>query len=84
MLIGNADEMGDAGVSSSLMQLYLHRILECLLNGVDRQLESIAFEVAVIILEQGLVHPMLVRIVLIPLVIFLFTCSSSSSACRPS
>ncbi|KAJ3284338.1 Sister chromatid cohesion protein 2 [Borealophlyctis nickersoniae] len=58
VLIGNADEMGDAGVSSSLMQLYLTRILDCMLD-TKQELMLIAFDAVTLILEQGLVHPIL-------------------------
>ncbi|KAJ3129128.1 Sister chromatid cohesion protein 2 [Nowakowskiella sp. JEL0407] len=58
VLIGNAQEMGDAGVSSSIMQLYLEKILECLLSE-DSALQQVSFECVVLILEQGLVHPLL-------------------------
>lgn len=61
VLVGNAEEMGDSGVSSSLMQFYLDYILGCLLNGADSILGSVAFEVLILVLEQGLVHPMMVR-----------------------
>ncbi|KAJ1562291.1 Sister chromatid cohesion protein 2 [Nowakowskiella sp. JEL0078] len=59
ILIGNADEMGDAGVSSSIMQTYLSRILEGLVSH-DDPLQQVSFDCVVLILEQGLVHPLLV------------------------
>ncbi|KAJ3092676.1 hypothetical protein HK102_004409 [Quaeritorhiza haematococci] len=59
VLIGNADEMGDAGISSALMQIYLDRILDCMVHPTEKTLAATAFEAVSIILEQGLVHPML-------------------------
>ncbi|KAI8821136.1 uncharacterized protein EV422DRAFT_567464 [Fimicolochytrium jonesii] len=58
VLIGNADEMGDAGISSSIMQMYLDRILDCMMCNNDG-LTRTAFDLIEIILEQGLVHPLL-------------------------
>ncbi|KAJ3215578.1 Sister chromatid cohesion protein 2 [Dinochytrium kinnereticum] len=57
VLVGNAEEMGDSGVSSQLMQLYLERVLSCMLSP-DSGLSSAAFNVVALILEQGLVHPL--------------------------
>jgi hypothetical protein len=56
-LVGDANEMGDASVSSSVMQIYLDRIIACLLDNLDPSLSFVAFEVVQIIVEQGLVHP---------------------------
>ncbi|KNC96023.1 uncharacterized protein SPPG_08618 [Spizellomyces punctatus DAOM BR117] len=58
VLIGNAEEMAEAGISSSVMQTYLDRMLDCLLSS-NLQLMRVAFEVTELILEQGLVHPLL-------------------------
>ncbi|KAJ3328720.1 Sister chromatid cohesion protein 2, partial [Blyttiomyces sp. JEL0837] len=58
VLIGNAEEMGDAGVSSAVMQMYLEHLLTCALD-CDQMLSAVAFDVICIILEQGLVHPIL-------------------------
>lgn len=60
VLIGNAEEMGDAGIGSSIMQMYLERILDCMMS-TDQSLMAISFELVELILEQGLVHPLLVR-----------------------
>ncbi|KAI8851654.1 sister chromatid cohesion C-terminus-domain-containing protein [Chytridium lagenaria] len=57
VLVGNAEEMGDAGVSSQLMQLYLDRVLGCMLSK-DMGISAAAFNVVALILEQGLVHPL--------------------------
>ncbi|KAJ3100902.1 Sister chromatid cohesion protein 2 [Phlyctochytrium planicorne] len=57
VLVGNAEEMGDAGVSSQLMQLYLERILWCMLS-TNTLLSTAAFNVVALITEQGLVHPL--------------------------
>ncbi|KAJ3117934.1 Sister chromatid cohesion protein 2 [Phlyctochytrium bullatum] len=57
ILVGNADEMGDAGVSSQLMQRYLDRIIECMFES-DVELSGSAFGVIALILELGLVHPL--------------------------
>jgi hypothetical protein len=56
-LVGDANEMGDASVSSSVMQIYLDRIISCLLDNLDPSLSFVSFEVIQIIVEQGLVHP---------------------------
>ncbi|KAJ3017032.1 UNVERIFIED_CONTAM: Sister chromatid cohesion protein 2 [Siphonaria sp. JEL0065] len=58
VLIGNADEMADAGVSSAVMQMYLNYILEGLMS-VDITLSTTAFDAICIIIEQGLAHPLL-------------------------
>ncbi|TPX64064.1 hypothetical protein SpCBS45565_g06149 [Spizellomyces sp. 'palustris'] len=58
VLIGNAEEMAEAGISSSVMQTYLDRMLDCLLSS-NLQLMRVAFEVIELILEQGLAHPLL-------------------------
>ncbi|KAJ3153127.1 Sister chromatid cohesion protein 2 [Geranomyces variabilis] len=58
VLIGNADEMGDAGISSSIMQTYLAGILLCLLDK-SQQMTRTALDLIELILEQGLVHPLL-------------------------
>ncbi|KAJ3119857.1 Sister chromatid cohesion protein 2 [Physocladia obscura] len=58
VLIGNADEMADAGVSSAVMQMYLSYILEGLMS-VDKTLNTTAFDAICIIIEQGLAHPLL-------------------------
>ncbi|KAJ3211440.1 hypothetical protein HK099_008003, partial [Clydaea vesicula] len=59
VLIGNSDELGEAGVSSSIMQLYLERILHCILNETDHHLNINAFDLIKTVLEHGLVHPVL-------------------------
>ncbi|TPX61707.1 hypothetical protein PhCBS80983_g00973 [Powellomyces hirtus] len=58
VLIGNADEMGDAGISSSIMQTYLNGILSCMLTS-NQQLTHSAFDLVELVIEQGLVHPLL-------------------------
>ncbi|KAJ3082637.1 hypothetical protein HDU99_002069 [Rhizoclosmatium hyalinum] len=58
VLIGNADEMADAGVSSAVMQMYLNYILDGLMS-VDVTLSTTAFDAVCIIIEQGLAHPLL-------------------------
>ncbi|RKO93743.1 sister chromatid cohesion C-terminus-domain-containing protein, partial [Blyttiomyces helicus] len=59
VLIGHSDEVGDGGVSSSLMQRYLDRVLACMMCPDDPQLMGAGFEVIVAILDQGLMHPCL-------------------------
>ncbi|KAI9005206.1 sister chromatid cohesion C-terminus-domain-containing protein [Gaertneriomyces semiglobifer] len=58
VLVGTAEELGDAGISSSVMQTYLPYILKCLLSA-EPALTGLAFDVVEIILQQGLVHPIL-------------------------
>ncbi|PKC70049.1 ARM repeat-containing protein [Rhizophagus irregularis] len=58
VLIGNADEFAEAGVSSSLMQRYLDRILECTFDPTQ-SLKIIALDVLGNIIQQGLAHPVL-------------------------
>ncbi|KAJ1537597.1 Sister chromatid cohesion protein 2, partial [Cladochytrium tenue] len=58
VLIGNAEEMGDASVSSSIMQMYLDHLLDAVLS-LHPLLTTVAFDVVCTILEQGLVHPVL-------------------------
>ncbi|CAH1765510.1 15208_t:CDS:10, partial [Entrophospora sp. SA101] len=56
VLIGNAEEFAEAGVSSSIMQRYLHRILECTFDPTQ-SLKLVALDVLGSIIQQGLVHP---------------------------
>ncbi|CAI2165749.1 3087_t:CDS:10 [Funneliformis geosporum] len=58
VLIGNADEFAEAGVSSSLMQRYLDQILECTFDQTQG-LKTIALDVLGNIIQQGLAHPVL-------------------------
>ncbi|CAG8487296.1 8961_t:CDS:10 [Diversispora eburnea] len=58
VLIGNADEFAEAGVSSSLMQRYLDRILECTFDQTQ-SLKIVALDVLGNIIQQGLAHPVL-------------------------
>ncbi|CAG8609117.1 3684_t:CDS:10, partial [Gigaspora margarita] len=58
VLIGNADEFAEAGVSSSLMQRYLDRILECTFDHTQ-SLKIVALDVLGNIIQQGLAHPVL-------------------------
>ncbi|KAI9341450.1 hypothetical protein BDR26DRAFT_918396 [Obelidium mucronatum] len=58
VLIGDADEMADAGVSGSLIQMYVGYILDGLMD-TDATLSTIAFDAVCIITDQGLVHPLL-------------------------
>ncbi|KAJ3058740.1 Sister chromatid cohesion protein 2 [Podochytrium sp. JEL0797] len=58
VLIGNAEEMADAGVSSAVMQMYLNYILDGLMS-VDVVLSTTAFDAVCIIIEQGLAHPLM-------------------------
>ncbi|TPX68152.1 hypothetical protein CcCBS67573_g07273 [Chytriomyces confervae] len=58
VLIGNADEMADAGVSSAVIQMYLNHILDGMMH-VDMTLSTTSFDAVCIIIEQGLAHPLL-------------------------
>ncbi|KAJ3408627.1 Sister chromatid cohesion protein 2 [Chytridiales sp. JEL 0842] len=55
VLVGNSEDMTDAGVSA-IMQMYLSYIIKFTL-GKEPQLSKISFEAICLILEQGLVHP---------------------------
>ncbi|KAK9727558.1 Sister chromatid cohesion protein 2 [Basidiobolus ranarum] len=57
VLVGNAEELGEAGVSSSLMQCYLDRILDCMLSE-QNTLRLLSLDVVSQIIQQGLVHPL--------------------------
>ncbi|ORY01377.1 hypothetical protein K493DRAFT_405563 [Basidiobolus meristosporus CBS 931.73] len=57
VLVGNAEELGEAGVSSSLMQCYLDKILDCMLSE-QNTLRQLALDVVSQIIQQGLVHPL--------------------------
>lgn len=50
--------MGEAGISSCLMQRFFDRINSCLFQTSDPRLTREAFEALIITLEQGLVYPM--------------------------
>ncbi|KAG9292179.1 hypothetical protein G9A89_023899 [Geosiphon pyriformis] len=58
VLIGNAEEFAEAGVSSSLMQRYLERILNCTFDQ-NQHLKIVALDVLGNIIQQGLAHPVL-------------------------
>ncbi|KAI9101839.1 sister chromatid cohesion C-terminus-domain-containing protein [Phlyctochytrium arcticum] len=58
VLIGSATGLGDAGISSMVIQTHLIGILKCLLTSTKALVET-TFEVVEHILEQGLVHPLL-------------------------
>ncbi|KAH6590969.1 hypothetical protein BASA50_008969 [Batrachochytrium salamandrivorans] len=58
VLVGSAEEFAEAGVPSSVSQRYLKDIIDCILCG-DVQLLSPAFQVLILIIEQGFVHPIL-------------------------
>ncbi|CAG8449459.1 11998_t:CDS:10 [Ambispora leptoticha] len=58
VLIGNADEFAEAGVSSSLMQRYLDRILDCTFD-LNPHMKIVALDVLANIIQQGLAHPVL-------------------------
>ncbi|KAI8615685.1 hypothetical protein BC830DRAFT_1168392 [Chytriomyces sp. MP71] len=58
VLIGNADEMADAGVSSAVIQLYLNHILGGMMH-VDMTMSTTSFDAVCIIIEQGLAHPLM-------------------------
>lgn len=59
-LIGVDANMSDASIGGSLIQSYLHHILACMLDKRHLQLSVISFQLVEVILEQGLVHPILV------------------------
>ncbi|KAI8926564.1 hypothetical protein BC831DRAFT_413959 [Entophlyctis helioformis] len=58
LLVGNADEISEAGIAGSVMQRFLADILACMLSG-DVQLTQAAFQVIELVVEQGLIHPIL-------------------------
>ncbi|KAJ3034446.1 Sister chromatid cohesion protein 2 [Rhizophlyctis rosea] len=58
VLIGSAEEMGDMGVSNSIMNQYLDEVLKCML-GTDAKLTRTAYDLVDLSLEQGLLHPVL-------------------------
>ncbi|KAJ1927700.1 Sister chromatid cohesion protein 2 [Tieghemiomyces parasiticus] len=57
VLIGNAQELGEAGIGSSLMQCYLDDIIRCVLSP-SQSLKLVATDVIACILTQGLAHPL--------------------------
>ncbi|KAJ1656805.1 Sister chromatid cohesion protein 2 [Dispira simplex] len=57
VLIGNAQELGEAGVASSIMQCYLDQIIQCVLLKSD-PLKIVATDVVGSIISQGLAHPL--------------------------
>ncbi|KAJ1967681.1 Sister chromatid cohesion protein 2 [Dispira parvispora] len=57
VLIGNAQELGEAGVASSIMQCYLDQIIQCVLLKSD-PLKIVATDVIGSIISQGLAHPL--------------------------
>ncbi|KAL1921753.1 uncharacterized protein VTP21DRAFT_10395 [Calcarisporiella thermophila] len=58
VLMGDADQMVEAGVSTSIMQLYLDQILACV-SSPDAKLKAAAFDVMSQVVQQGLAHPIL-------------------------
>lgn len=59
VLIGNAEELGEAGISSALIQIHLTFILDSLFSQ-HSQIFTCAFKLFLLVLDQGLVHPILV------------------------
>lgn len=59
ILTGTAEELGHAGISGSVMQTYLDRVLNVLTRKAPA-LRALAFEVLERTLEQGLVMPAIV------------------------
>ncbi|RKP38758.1 sister chromatid cohesion C-terminus-domain-containing protein [Dimargaris cristalligena] len=57
ILIGNAQELGEAGVGSSLMQCYLDDIIQCVMLK-SQPLKIVATDVIGCIITQGLAHPL--------------------------
>ncbi|KAH8548086.1 hypothetical protein BGW37DRAFT_523737 [Umbelopsis sp. PMI_123] len=68
-LLGNASEMAELSVSSSLMQRYLERILQTALDP-NVQLRNLSFKVITRIIQQGLAHP----VICMPVIVALETC----------
>ncbi|KAJ1946717.1 Sister chromatid cohesion protein 2, partial [Linderina pennispora] len=58
-LVGNTDDMGEAGVGASLMQTYLERIIDATFVANAPLLRAAGFEVISLVLEQGLAHPLM-------------------------
>nr|KAJ3420612.1 Sister chromatid cohesion protein 2 [Polyrhizophydium stewartii] len=59
VLVGNAEEFAEAGIASSIVQRFLQPVIDCVLSG-HAQLLSTGFQVLQLIVDQGLVHPILV------------------------
>ncbi|KAI8576239.1 hypothetical protein K450DRAFT_274906 [Umbelopsis ramanniana AG] len=68
-LLGNASEMAELSVSSSLMQRYLERILQTALDP-NVLLRNLSFKVITRIIQQGLAHP----VICMPTIVALETC----------
>jgi hypothetical protein len=62
VLIGNKEDLGDKGIGSSLMQLYVPYIIECMLDPKDVALSQLSFQLVELILDQGSEHPLTVQI----------------------
>ncbi|OAD68960.1 hypothetical protein PHYBLDRAFT_172796 [Phycomyces blakesleeanus NRRL 1555(-)] len=59
-LMGNTEEFSELGVNGSLMQRYFRRILKCALEKTP-DIRYAAFEVVSVVVNQGLAHPVLVK-----------------------
>jgi hypothetical protein len=59
ILIGSAEELGKSSISSCIMQMFLEDILACMISP-ESDLVVASFDLTALILNQGLVHPILV------------------------
>lgn len=58
VLVGSAEEMGYDTIGGSMVQQYLPNILDGVFH-TDHRVVTVSFEIMAMILEQGLVHPIL-------------------------
>eukprot|EP00842_Homolaphlyctis_polyrhiza_P006248 jgi/Hompol1/6624/HPOL_002289-RA len=59
VLVGNSEQFAETGIASAVVQRFLDDILSCMLSS-DSTLSSNAFQVTTLIIDQGLVHPLLI------------------------
>jgi hypothetical protein len=58
ILVGSSEEMGKSNISSSIMQMFLPDILQCILSPIS-EIVTLSFEIISIVLSQGLAHPII-------------------------
>ena len=58
ILAATDEKIGDGSIASSLIQMYLQHILECMMNPADLNLAKVSFQLVEMILDLGLENPL--------------------------
>ncbi|KAJ3559315.1 hypothetical protein NM688_g422 [Phlebia brevispora] len=78
-LVGNTDQFADSGVSSAVVQRYLHFILQAALSR-NQHMQAAAVDILSFTIKQGLAHPLQC----FPIIVALETSSNTSLSTRAS